>query len=80
VIKKEGSNILKRTDLTREMQPTWKANTNVRPIRIGAIGTVSIKSSKFLNNIPGKHNIKLTTENSNSGYRAHTSGCTGCQT
>jgi hypothetical protein len=42
VIKNEGSSISKCTGLTKEMQPTWKAKTNVTPIIIGATGTVSI--------------------------------------
>jgi hypothetical protein len=41
VIKKEGEDTLKYTDLTVETQRMWNAKTEVIPVIIGATGTVS---------------------------------------
>ena len=41
VIKKEAEKILKYKDLTIEIQLMWNVKTNVIPVIIGAIGTIS---------------------------------------
>jgi hypothetical protein len=58
VIKKEAENILKYKDPTIEIQSTWNVKTKVTPVTIGATGTISKSFRKYLNSIPGKHNIK----------------------
>jgi hypothetical protein len=58
VIKKEAKKILKYKDLTIEIQCMWNVKTNVVPVIIGATGTLSISFTKYLSNIPGKHEIE----------------------
>jgi hypothetical protein len=41
VIKKEAENILKYKDLAIEIQRTWDVKTKVKPVIIGATGTIS---------------------------------------
>jgi hypothetical protein len=36
----------------------WNVQTNVIPVIIGATGTISKSFRKYLNNVPGKHEIK----------------------
>ena len=50
--------ILKYKDLTREKQHMWNVKTKVLPVIIGATGSISKSFSNYLNNIPGKHEIK----------------------
>jgi hypothetical protein len=56
--KKEVEKILKCNDLTIEIQCMWHVRTRVIPIIIGAIWTISESLTKYLSNIPGKHEIK----------------------
>jgi len=58
VIKKAGDKILKYKDLTIEIQRMWNVKTKVIPIIIGATGTVSKSFTKYVSNIPGKHEVK----------------------
>jgi len=58
VIKKEAEKILKYKDLTIVMQRMWNVKTKVIPVIIGATGTVSKSFRKYVNNIPGKHEVK----------------------
>ena len=58
VIKKEAEKILKYKDLTIEIQGMWKVKTRVIPVIIGATGTVSKSLRKYINNIPGNHEVK----------------------
>ena len=58
VIKKEAEKILKYKDLTVEIQRMWNVKTKVIPVVIGATGTISKSFSKYVSNIPGKHEIK----------------------
>ena len=58
VIKKGAEKILKYEDLTIEIQRMWNVKTKVIPVIIGATGTISKSSRKYLSNIPGKHEVK----------------------
>jgi len=58
VIKKETEKILKYKDLTTEIQRMWNVKTKVIPVIIGATGTISQSFSKYVSNIPGKHEVK----------------------
>jgi len=58
VIKNEAEKILKYKDLTIEIQHMWNVKTKVIPVIIGAIWTVSKSFRKYVNNIPGKHEVK----------------------
>jgi len=58
VIKKEAEKILKRKDLTIEMQRMWNVKTKVIPVIIGATGTILKSFSKYVSNIPGNHEVK----------------------
>jgi hypothetical protein len=53
VITKEAENILKYKELIIEIQRMW----NVKA-KTGATGTISESLRQYLNNIPGKHEIK----------------------
>jgi hypothetical protein len=57
VTKKEAEKILKYKDLTIEIQRMWNTATNLIPVIIGAIGTISKSFRKYPSNIPGKHEI-----------------------
>jgi hypothetical protein len=61
VIKKEDKNILQYKDLITEIQCMWNVKTKVTPAIITATGTVSKSFRKYLNSIPGKHEVKLGT-------------------
>jgi hypothetical protein len=58
VIKKEADKILKYEDLTIEIQRMWNVKTEVIPVIIGATGTISKSFTKYVSNIPGKHEVK----------------------
>jgi len=58
VIRKQAEKILKHKDLTIEIQLMWNVKTKVIPVIIGAIGTISKSFSKYVSNIPGKHEVK----------------------
>ena len=58
VIKKEAENILKYKDLTVEIQRMWNVKTKVIPVITGATGTISKTFRKYVNNIPGNHEVK----------------------
>jgi len=58
VIKKEVEKILKCKDFTVEIQRMWNVKTKVIPVIIGATGTISRSFRKYVNNIPGKHEMK----------------------
>jgi hypothetical protein len=36
----------------------WNVKINVMPVIIGANGTISKSFRKYLNNLPGKHEVK----------------------
>ena len=73
VIKKEAKKILKYKDLTIEIQRMWNVKTRVIPVIIGVTGTISKSFRKYVSDIPGNHDVKRTTENSNIGHCTHTS-------
>jgi len=58
VFKKETEKILKYKDLTIEIQHMWNVKTKVIPVIIGATGTISESFTKYVSNIPGKHEVK----------------------
>ena len=58
VIKKEVEKILKYKDLTIEIERMWNVKTKVIPVIIGATGTISKSFRKYVNNIPGNHEVK----------------------
>jgi len=58
VAKKEADKILKHKDLTTEIQRVWNVKTKAMPVLIGATGTISESFRKYVNNIPGKHEVK----------------------
>jgi hypothetical protein len=58
VIKKEAEKILKYKDLTIEIQRMWNVKTKVIPVIIGATGTTAKSFRKYMNNIPGNHEVK----------------------
>jgi hypothetical protein len=58
VIKKEAEKILKYNDLTIEIQRIWKVKTRVIPVIIEATGTILKSFRKYINNIPGNHEVK----------------------
>ena len=58
MIKKEAEKILKYKDLTNEIQSTWKVKTRMIPVIIGATRTISKSLRKYINNVPGNHEVK----------------------
>ena len=58
VIKTEADKILKYKDLTIEIRRMWNVKTKVIPVIIGATGTISKSFRKYVNNIPGIHEVK----------------------
>jgi hypothetical protein len=56
VIKKEAKKILKRKDLTIEVQRKWNVKTNVISV-INATRTISKSFRKYMSIVPGKHKI-----------------------
>jgi len=58
VITKEAEKILKYKDLTIEIQRMWNVKTRVIPVIIGATGTSSKSSRKYVSDIPGNHDVK----------------------
>ena len=58
MIKKEAEKILKRKDLTTEIQRMWNVETKVIPVIIGVTGTISKTFRKYASNIPGNHEVK----------------------
>jgi hypothetical protein len=45
-------------DLTIEIQFMWNVKAKVRPVIIGATGTISKSLRQYLSNIPEEHEIK----------------------
>ena len=58
MITKEAEKFLKYKDLTIEIQRMWNVKTNVIPVIIWATGTISKSFTKYVSNIPGKHEVK----------------------
>jgi hypothetical protein len=58
VIKEEFEKILKRKDLTIEIERPRNVRTKLIPEIIWANGTISKSLRKYLSNIPGKHESK----------------------
>ena len=58
VIKKEAGKILKYKDLIIEIERVCNVKAKVISVITGATGTVSKSLRQYLNNIPGKHEIK----------------------
>jgi RNase P/RNase MRP subunit POP5 len=58
VIKKEAEKILKYKDLTIEIQRMWNIKARVIPVIIGVTGTISKLFRKYVNSIPGNHEVR----------------------
>jgi len=58
VFKRRAAKILKCKNLTTESQRMWNVESYVTPVITGATGTISKSLRQYLNNIPGKHEIK----------------------
>jgi hypothetical protein len=60
---KKAENIVKRKDLTTEIQHAWNVKTKVIPVKTRTTGSISKSFRKYLSNTPGQHEIKelLTT-------------------
>ena len=58
VIKKEAENVLKYKDLTIEIQRIWNIKARVIPVIIGETGTISKSLRKYVNDVPGNHDVK----------------------
>ena len=58
VIKKEAEKILKYKSLIIEIQGMWNMRAKVILVIISVTGTISQLLRQYLNNIPGKHEIK----------------------
>ena len=58
VTKKEAEKILKYKHLITEIQLVWNVRAKVMPVMIRATGKISKSLRQYLNNLPGKHEIK----------------------
>jgi len=58
VIKKDAEKILKYKNLTIEIQYMLNVKTKVIAVITGATGTISKSFRKYMNNVPGKHEVK----------------------
>jgi hypothetical protein len=58
VIKKEAEKILKYEDLTIEIECMWNVKADVKPVIIGATGTISKSIRKHVSDIPGNHDVR----------------------
>ena len=52
----------------------WNVKAKVIPVIIGATGNISKSLRQYLNNVPGKHEIKELQKNSHIGHCTHNSG------
>ena len=68
VIKKEAEKSLKYKYLIIEIQRTWNLKADVIPVIIGATGSISESLTQYLNNIPGKREIKELQINGHIGH------------
>jgi hypothetical protein len=50
----------------------WNVKAKVIRVTAGATGTISKSLGIYLFNVPGKHEIKGTADNSHSGHCTHT--------
>jgi hypothetical protein len=58
VIQKEAEKILKYKDLAIETQHMWNVKTRVIPVIIGANRTISKSFRKYVNTVPGNHEVR----------------------
>ena len=58
MIKDKGEKILKYIDFTAEIQCMWNAKAKPIPVITRATGTTSKTFRQYLNNIPGKYQMK----------------------
>ena len=59
MIERVAEKILQNKYLTIEIERVCNVNNKVIPVSIEATGTFSQSFRKYLNNIPGKHKIKI---------------------
>jgi hypothetical protein len=57
-----NNNNLKYKDLTIEIQRMWNVKVRVIPVITGATGTISKSFRKYVNDIPGNHDVKELQE------------------
>ena len=69
----KAEKILKYKDLTIEIQRMCNVKTRAIPVIIGATGTISKSFRKYVNDIPGNHDVKELQKNSHIGHCTHTS-------
>jgi len=69
-MKKEAEKILKYKDLRTEIQRMWNVKTKVKPVIIGATGTISESFRKYLSNMPG--NMKSRSYRKQPYWALHT--------
>ena len=55
----------------------WNVRIKMTPVITGATRTISKSLRKYLNNIPGKHEIKELQKNSHIGHCTRTAGSAG---
>jgi uncharacterized protein with HEPN domain len=56
--KKEAEKILKYKDFTIEIRCMWNVRARAIPVINEATGTISKSFRKYVNNIPGNHDVK----------------------
>ena len=56
--KKHVENLAKYSDLRVEISRMWHCRTLVVPVVLGAFGTVHAGIARWLDNIPGHHNVQ----------------------
>ena len=71
MIKKEAEKTLKYKNFTIEIQLMQNVKTRAIPVIIGATGTISKSSRKYISNIPGNHEVKELQKTAKLGT-AHT--------
>jgi hypothetical protein len=58
IFKREAEKILKYKDIITEIQRMWNVKAKVIPVIVGVTGININALRQYLNNIPGKHEIK----------------------
>ena len=72
VMDREADQIHNCKDLIMEIQPMWNVKTEVIQAIVGVTRLISKSLRKYLNNIPGKHEIKELQKKTQSYWALHT--------
>ena len=59
ILQKEAEKLTKYKDLEIEIKRMWSLKTKIIPLIIGATGVISKSVVKFVEEIPGEHNLKI---------------------